>query len=190
MISDYVDEILEYLEEHKIPKETVIAIYQTGSSLYFKDCGDVDIRVIATKRVPLPNQAYIDGKYCDIIVRTPEDWNHASEEKYESYFLAQCPDEILLYGSESKVKKYDPLTDKQVQSSILKFYEKKLFNDSLTKPKKLWNFLLLAFKLQNNSNKLTEYQLKEMNKARKGLISAEKYRPLFDELKKQIFGGN
>lgn len=186
-----VEKLLEILNSEGVSKEEIICIFQCGSSLFFEDAGDVDYMVFTKDRHLYSLNHEIDGKEIDIVPHTLDEWNNEIlKREYEPYFLDECPHRILVYGDDSKIKKYDPLTDYKVRKTIMQFYANRLFckNRNL-KEKRLWCFLRFAFAIKNGKHEFTDFQLKEMNKARLGKISVEKYRPLFDELNYQILGG-
>ena len=56
------------------------------------------------------------------------------------------------------------------------------------KDKRLWNFLLFAFKVKNESNALSSAQIEKMQTAHDGDLTKADCKYLFDELKEIIYG--
>lgn len=189
-VSNLVPQLLNILNKEGIKEEEIECIVQCGSSLYFDDIGDLDFIVFTPTKYALGLGYEIDGVPCDIISKSSIEWRDVLNQEYEPFFLDECMNWKTIYGDSSKIKKYDPLTDERVRKVIMKFYDRRLFcKEPITQPKRLYCFLRFAYILENKSFTYTERQLKEMLKAKKGLISKEKYRPLFDYLKEQILGG-
>ena len=83
--------------------------------------------------------------------------------------------------------------NKDLQKYVINVYDKGLFNyDENQKKirrmtnKRLWNFLLFAYKLTNKSNTLTASQIATMQKAHDLELDKEEFRPLFNQIKGSV----
>ena len=104
---------------------------------------------------------------------------------------------MTIYGNDKDFVRHDILKDKELARRILENYDKGLFHYknsnilygySPMPPKRLWNFLMFAYKLKNNSHRLTKRQLKEIQKVHDSEVNVGQYEPLFNEISEILKG--
>ncbi|MBQ4060412.1 MAG: hypothetical protein IJD46_00140, partial [Bacilli bacterium] len=166
-----------------------------GSSLYLETENDIDFKVIVKRYNPKAQvlKAFnIQGYRVECCYYTFKDWANIMNYK-KAYYLDQCPDMICIYGDDSNFVRFDPVNDKEVRKYLVKIYDEHLFNYNENKkgsyefkPKRLWNFLLFAYKLTNKSNTLTASQVATMQKAHDLELDKEEFRPLFNQIKGSV----
>ena len=171
---------------------------QEGSSLYLKDYGDIDFKVIVKSKnenADTSRQFDIDGHIVECVFYTLKEWNDIIKYKKMIYFVTESPDMKVVYGSDRKFVRHDVVKDKYVAKRVLENYDRCFFNyveDSKKygwypmEEKRLWNFLLFYFKCENKSHRLTQKQLKIPQKAHDLKYSKTMFRDYFNKLKGEI----
>lgn len=198
----FVDKLLDQMAAIGVARRTVQAIFIEGSALYLENPGDIDFKILVTWHNPkaeIGRSFEIDGYKVECTYYTLAEWNAVDQTARSFYFITEAPDMILVYGSDLGFKRFDVVSDKALARKVLDIYGKQLFNyqapvrdngrtmrndaDPLRlSSKRLWNFLLFAYKIQNGSHKLTAKQMQAVQNAHDGKTSVEDYRRLFAEL--------
>lgn len=188
----FSNRVLAQVLKHGYRECDIIAIFQVGSSLYLKNTGDIDFKVLVSE---LHGDEYFPpftykGIKCECSIHSLKSWNNL-DGQYRAIYIAESNDMKLIYGCDKTVKKYDVLNDKDSQQYLMNLYNIALFNPTtMSKPfeeKRLWNFLLFAFKYKNKSERLTPKQLKVLQQAHDLKVDKEQFRGLFNEMKGEIF---
>lgn len=194
----FVSELLANLSAIGYPLHSIICILQEGSSLYLKDYGDIDFKVIVKSKnetADVSRQFDIDGHIVECVFYTLKEWNDIIKYKKMIYFVTESPDMKVVYGSDRNFVRHDVVKDKFVAKRVLENYDRCLFNyieDNKKfgwhpmEEKRLWNFLLFYFKRENKSHKLTQKQLKILQKAHDLKYSKTMFRDYFNKLKGEI----
>jgi len=192
---EFVEELISNLNKIGITTYNIECILAEGSSLYLETENDIDFKVIVKRYNPKAQvlKAFnIQGYRVECCYYTFKDWANIMNYK-KAYYLDQCPDMICIYGNDSKFVRFDPVNDKEVRKYLVKIYDEHLFNYDENKkgsyefkPKRLWNFLLFAYKLTNKSNTLTASQVATMQKAHDLELDKEEFRPLFNQIKGSV----
>lgn len=180
------------LERNGISPFNIECILQYGSSTYVRKPDDYDFKVIVKKHSEHTHNL-LDTTILDIKVQcvfySLKDWNNILNERAQCV-VAESTEMICVYGDDSNFKRYNIVEDKDAQKYVLSIYDEFFFNckdqDFYLGDKRLWNFLVFAFKLKNKSNLLTKHQLSLINKAHDLKLNKEKFRPLFNSLKEEI----
>ena len=194
----FVSELLANLSAIGYPLHSIICVLQEGSSLYLKDYGDIDFKVIVKSKnenADTSRQFDIDGHIVECVFYTLKEWNDIIKYKKMIYFVTESPDMKVVYGSDRKFVRHDVVKDKYVAKRVLENYDRCFFNyveDSKKygwypmEEKRLWNFLLFYFKCENKSHRLTQKQLKILQKAHDLKYSKTMFRDYFNKLKGEI----
>lgn len=184
--------LIEELEKRGVRKNTIECILQEGSSLYLTNPNDLDFKVIVSHYNPKAEThkpIIIEGKKIECCFYTFKDWERVTSYK-KAYFIVESQDMKCVYGNDSKFKRYNVLEDIELQKYVVEIYDKNLFNPKgKIKPfekKRLWNFLLFASRVKNNSQRLTAEQIDMMQKAHDLQVEVAEVRPMFDSLKNSI----
>lgn len=195
MTSEFINKLLDELERRGIRRNTIECILQEGSSLYLENPNDLDFKVIVSYYNPKAetfSPIVIDGTAVECCFYTPRDWNRVCDYK-KAYFIVECPDMKCVYGDDSNFKRYDVLHDKNLQKYIINIYDKFLFNVDPNnkkiqpfKKKRLWNFLLFAYRIKNNSLEVTSTQLNTIQNAHDQKVEVESYQVLFEDIKRIV----
>lgn len=163
-----------------------------GSSLYVKHYDDFDFKVIVKKRTEHTGETLeeeILGTKVHLVFYTLTEWQDIMNER-DQCVVVECNEMECVYGSDSVFPRYDVVNDKEVQRYVLNLFDEQFFNvkdpEMYLGDKRLWNFLVFAFKVRNHSNKLSFYQKHLVNKAHDLKLDKEKFRPLFEKLKEEI----
>lgn len=185
-----IETLIKCLNKIGISPYNIICILQEGSSLYVKHPNDIDYKVIVKKLNPVADieqDFIIGGKKVECVYYTLKEWENVMLE-HNAYFITECKDMKCVYGDDSKFKRYDVVNDINVQKYVLGIYDKYFFKDSdmYLGDKRLWNFLVFAYKVLNKTDKLTEEQLNLVNKAHDLKLNKDDFRPLFEKLKEEI----
>lgn len=188
-----IKELIEELEKRGVRKNTIECILQEGSSLYLTNPNDLDFKVVVSHYNPKAEThkpIIIDNKKIECCFYTFKDWERVTSYK-KAYFIVESQDMICVYGDGSKFKRYNVLEDIKLQKYVLDIYDKYLFNvtNNKIKPfgkKRLWNFLLFAYRIKNNSRELIPAQIDMMQKAHDLKLEVIEVKPLFDSLKNII----
>ena len=195
----FVRKLLKSLAEIGIKKTDIICILLGGSSLYLNNSKDIDLKVIVKYRDPHVQESRsfdINGTEVDCIYYTLNEWNSI---KYREtiYFVTESPDLVTIYGDDKNFIRHDILKDKELARRILENYNRSLFHYqdenilygyNPMPPKRIWNFLMFAYKLKNNSHRLTKSQLKEIQKVHDSEVNVGQYEPLFNEISEILKG--
>ena len=195
----FVRKLLKNLAEIGIKKTDIICILQGGSSLYLSNCKDIDLKVIVKYRNPHVQESRsfdINGYEVDCIYYTLNEWSNI---KYREtiYFVTESPDLVTVYGDDKDFVRHDILKDKELARRILENYDRSLFhykNENLLygysemPSKRIWNFLMFAYKLKNKSHRLTKKQLKEIQQVHDSEVNVGQYEPLFNEISEILKG--
>lgn len=197
IITDKFKELLiKNLNSIGIPTSNIECILVEGSALYLKKASDIDFKVILKRYNPKAETIKIfniNGFKVECCYYTFKDWSRVINYKKNAQYIVESADMICIYGDDSKFTRFDVINDNELQKYIINVYDHCLFNYEENnkngykmKAKRLWNFLLFAFKIQNKSNTLTVDQLSVLQQAHDLVIDKEEYRPLFNELKVQL----
>lgn len=193
---EFLETLIKNLNGIGVTTSSIQAIYLCGSALYIDSPNDVDLKIMVRSINPkaeILRNFNILGVEVQPHLYTFRDWKRVREYKLAT-FIAESSDMLLIYGSEdNRFFKHDVTVDVEAQAYLLNIYDRYLFNYKKEnketyefKPKRLWNFLLFAFKVLNASNTLTPEQIVELNKAHNKEVTLEEYRPLFEEIKSRI----
>lgn len=179
-----------------IPTINIECILIEGSALYLKKANDIDFKVILKRYMPKAEtikQFTINGFKVECCYYTFKDWARVTNYKNNAQYISESSDMICIYGDDSNFRRFDIVNDKNLQKYVIDIYDRNFFNydkknkkSFLLEDKRLWNFLLFAFKVQNGSNDLTHEQLSILQDAHDLKIDKETYRPLFNEIKSQL----
>jgi len=185
-----IEILIKKLNEIGISPYNIICILQEGSSLYITNPNDIDYKVIVKKLNPVTDiekDFLINGKTVQCVYYTEKEWNNVMLD-HIAYFITESVDMKCVYGDDSNFKRYDVVNDINVQKYVLGIYENHFFKDSdkYLGDKRLWNFLVFAFKVINRSHKLTKEQLNLVQKAHDLKLNKEDYIPLLEKLKEEI----
>lgn len=194
----FINEILKHINGIGISTYNIECILIEGSSLYLENANDIDLKVIVKRyndKAEMIRSFSISNYKVDCTYYTVRDWNKVMDFKKDAQYIVESPDMICIYGDDKNFKRFDPINDKEVQRFVLNVYDKNFFNFDeknkntfLMKDKRLWNFLLFAYKVKNKSNTLTALQIETMQRAHDLELNKEDYRPLFNEIKEIING--
>ncbi len=188
-------QLIENLNKIGITTSSIECILLEGSALYLQQPNDIDFKVILKRyfnKAEMRRCFFINGYTVECVYYTFDDWANVTKYKSNAQYIVESKDMICIYGNDSKFFRYDVVTNKELQSYIINVYDKLFFNykenDKTNKmsDKRLWNFLLFAFKLQNNDDNLSDEQLELLQKAHDLELNKEDYLPLFNELKERI----
>lgn len=181
--------LIECLNKIGISPYNIVCILQEGSSIYLDKYNDIDYKVILKKIVPealIDQDFIIGGKKVQCVYYTEKEWENVMLEQ-NAYFITECMDMKCVYGDDSNFKRYDIVNDINARKYVLGIYEKFFFSDNnYLEEKRLWNFLLFAAKVKNNSHKITRKQKKLIQKAHDLKLNKADYLPLFEKLKEEI----
>lgn len=193
----FIEKLLIKINKIGITKYNIKCILLEGSALYLDSFNDLDFKVIVKYYAPKAETLFnfnIDGYTVECCYYTSTDWKKVHQNRKDAQYIAEAPDMITIYGHDDDFYRHDIVTDKNLQKYILDVYDKHLFNYNkknketyLFKDKRLWNFLLFAYKVKNNSHTLSNKQLANLQLAHDGLLTKEEFRSLFDELKELIY---
>lgn len=193
----FVDELLENLRAIGVSQESIRAILIEGSALYIENPHDIDFKVIVNRENPkaeIGKSFFIKGYKVECTHYTLDEWNNIDRSSRIYYYLTQTPDMILVYGTDEGFKRFDVVADEEIARKVYDIYDKYLFNYDAENartakrvrpkmpPKRLWNFLLFAFKRINRSHILTDEQRRLVQDAHDLKLSVESYRGLFKSL--------
>lgn len=188
------DNILDHLEGIGVPKSTVRAILLCGSALYLDEPNDIDVKVMVRSLNPkaeVLRDFEFDGLKVQTNIYTFKDWALVKNYK-NAYFIQEAQDMVLIYGDDTRFERFDVL-EQENKEYLIDIYDRFLFNynendkKAYQMPKKrLWNFLLFAFKVENNSNVLTPEQKTLIKQAHNLDFELEDFRDLFNNLKNEI----
>ena len=200
----FVEDLLQRMHDIGVARKTVMAIFVEGSALYLANPNDIDFKVIVAWHNPkaeIGRSFTIKGYRVECTYYRLTEWNNVDKGKRIFYYVTESPDMILVYGSEVGFKRFDIVADRELARKVYGLYDKYLFNyEPPTRParrgtareqeknpmqmppKRLWNFLLFAYKLYNNSHTLTEMQLQKVQDAHDCKSTLEDYRGLFVQL--------
>ena len=194
----FTSELLSNLSAIGYPLNSIICVLQEGSSLYLKDYGDLDFKVIVRSKnenADISRQFDIDGHVVECVFYTLKEWNDIVKYKKMVYFVTESPDMKVLYGSDRNFVRHDVVKDKFVAKRVLENYDRCFFNyvEENKKygwypmeDKRLWNFLLFYFKRENKTHKLTQKQLKILQKAHDLKYQKTMFKDYFNKLKGEI----
>ena len=189
---DFVPELIKEIQKCGISRFNIKCVWHYGSSLYVKHYDDYDFKVIVKNRTEHTRntiETKVLGSKCHIVFYTQSEWNDIMNER-DQCVVTECNEMECIYGSEEGLIKYDVIHDEEVKRYVLILFDENFFNctnqDFYLGDKRLWNFLLYAFKVKNKSNRLSWYQRHLINKAHDLKIDKEKFRPLFERLKEEI----
>lgn len=197
---EFISELLSSLKSIGYGTDNIECVLQEGSSLYLKDYGDIDFKVIVKNRNPNADtnrQFDIQGKIVECVFYTLRDWNEIPNYKKMLYFITESPDMKLIYGSDKNFVRHDVVKDKSLALKVLENYDRCFFNyvednkkfGFMQMPdKRLWNFLLFYFKVENNSHRLTPKQLKILQKAHDLKYSKTMFKEYFYKMKGENYG--
>lgn len=188
----FVPELIKEIQKFGISRFNIKCIWHYGSSLYVKNYDDYDFKIIVKNRTEHTRNT-IETKVLDnkvhLVFYTESEWNDILNER-DQCVVSECNEMECVYGEDSGLTKFDIIHDKEVQKYVLCLFDEYFFNcideDFYLGDKRLWNFLLFAFKVKNKSNRLRLYQKHLINKAHDLKIDKEKFRPLFENLKEEI----
>lgn len=188
----FVDGVIAELQKVGVIKYNIVCIMHYGSSLYVKHYDDYDFKVIVKHHTPHTKNT-VEGKVLNTKIHyvfyTMSEWNNILNER-DQCVVAECNEMTCIYGDDSEFYRYDVVIDKEVQKYLVTTYDEHLFNcedqEFYLGDKRLWNFLLFAFKVKNQSDKLKWRQRHLINKAHDLKLNKEKFRPLFNELKEKL----
>lgn len=194
----FVNELLNCINSVGIATYNIECILVEGSSLYLKKVNDIDLKVIVKRynnKAEMIRSFNISNHKIDCTYYTLRDWEKVMEFKKDAQYIVESPEMICIYGNDENFKRFDPVNDKEVQRFVLSVYDKNFFNYDkknktafLMKDKRLWNFLLFAFKVKNKSNNINSFQLELLQKAHDLELKKEDYLPLFNEIKEIVNG--
>lgn len=192
---EFVEELISNLNKIGITTYNIECILAEGSSLYLDNVNDLDFKVIIKRhndKAETIRTFNVLGYKVECCYYTYKDWANVMKYK-KAYFITESPDMICVYGDDARFFRYDPVNDKEAQKYLVKIYDEHLFNYDENKkgsyefkPKRLWNFLLFAYKLTNKSNTLTASQVATMQKAHDLELDKEEFRPLFNQIKGSV----
>ena len=201
----FVEMLLDEMRKIGVERKSVRAVFIEGSALYLEHPGDIDFKVIVEWHNPkaeIGKAFRIKGYKVECTYYTLAEWNSVDKSRRIFYYITESPDMVLVYGTEDGFKRYDVVRDRDLARKVLGFYDKHLFNVSttdrmrgrneeepITMPKKrLWIFLLFAYKIMNGSHTLTEEQMRETQAAHDLNTKIEDYRTLFESLQNEMMG--
>lgn len=195
---EFVSQLLSNLDSIGYSINNIECILQEGSSLYLKNCGDIDFKVIVKHINPSADagrQFIINGQTVECVFYTLRDWNEVATFKKMCYFITESPDMKVIYGSDRDFIRHDIVKDNELAKKVLDNYDKCFYNfkEEYVKQgyyqmeeKRLWNFLLFYFKRENKSHKITQKQLKILQKAHDLKYSKTMFKDYFNKLKGEI----
>lgn len=193
---EFVEELISNLNKIGITTYNIECILAEGSAIYLDSFNDIDFKVIVKRynnKAEISQTFEIQGHKVECCYYTFKDWNRIFEYRTNAHYIAESPDMICVYGDDSRFTRYDVINNKDLQKYVLNVYDKGLFNyDENQKKirrmsnKRLWNFLLFAYKLTNKSNTLTASQVATMQKAHDLELDKEEFRPLFNQIKGSV----
>ena len=196
--NNFVSDLLYCLDDIGYPASEIVCILQEGSSLYLKDCGDIDFKVVVKNKnshADILKEFDIEDKRVDCVFYSLKEWNEIAKYKKMLYFITESPDMLLVYGTDKDFVRHDILKDKELARRVLDNYDKcfwnyqesyKIYGYYPMEEKRLWNFLLFYFKCENKSHKLTRKQLKILQKAHDLKYSKTMFKDYFNKLKGEI----
>lgn len=196
----FVEELLKNLKSVGVSRESVRAIFIEGSALYLENPNDIDFKVIVKWRnlkAEIGKVFRIKGYRVECTYYTLDEWNRVDQSKRVFYYVTESPDMILVYGTDEGFKRFDVVSDETLARKVYNLYDKYLFNfkalentdrrsdeEPMKMPqKRLWNFLLFAYKIINGSHTLTAEQIRAVQDAHDLKTSIEDYRGLLDKLR-------
>jgi len=192
LTNEFVEDLLKELQKAGVIKFNIVCILHYGSSLYVKNYDDFDFKVIIKRRTPHTNntiETRVLGSKVHIVFYTLSEWNNILNER-DQCVVSECNEMTCVYGDDSEFTRYDVVHDKEVQKYVLNLFDENFFNCTKDEfylgDKRLWNFLLFAFKVRNKSNKLKWYQRHLINKAHDLKLNKENFRPMFERLQEEI----
>ena len=196
--NNFVSDLLYCLDDIGYPASEIVCILQEGSSLYLKDCGDIDFKVVVKNKnshAEILKEFDIEDKRVDCVFYSLKEWNEIAKYKKMLYFITESPDMLLVYGTDKDFVRHDIVKDKELARRVLDNYDKcfwnyqesyKIYGYYPMEEKRLWNFLLFYFKCENKSHKLTQKQLKILQKAHDLKYSKTMFKDYFNKLKGEI----
>lgn len=191
------DLFLQIEHEHNIPRDDIECILLCGSALYFENPHDIDFKVILKNTNNVSQKTLsklnVQNYTVDCLYYTPASWKSVTKTHYPCQFITESPDLLCIYGSDKKFYRFDILKSKSLKKYIATIWDKYFFNirnaktDNLFTDKRLWNFLLFAYKILNNSHILTEQQKIQLQKAHDGELIKETFIPTYNEVVSKIY---
>jgi len=192
LTNNFKTNLFKELEKFGVSKYNISYVLLYGSSLYVKHYDDYDFKIIVKRRTEHTKntiETEVCGTKVHFVFYTIEEWNDLLNER-DQCVVAECNEMICIYGEKNKLKMYDCINDKEVQEYLITLYDEMLFNcennDFYLGDKRLWNFLLFAFKFKNKSNHISWYQRLLINRAHDLKLDKEKFRPLFISIKEEL----
>ena len=140
-------------------KDKVVGVYQVGSSLYLENFGDIDLIALTTEPIYVRKRFEYKGHRVNLQARPK-----SVMESLGNVFIAEIKDIKCIYG-EDTIERIDILEHEEMVEPLLKRYEEIIVRE----PKRKWNYLLLKFKAENKSHKLSEEQIAKLQKAHDGV---------------------
>lgn len=196
--NNFVSDLLYCLDDIGYPASEIVCILQEGSSLYLKNCGDIDFKVVVKNKdshADILKEFDIEDERVDCVFYSLKEWNEIAKYKKMLYFITESPDMLLIYGTDKDFVRHDIVKDKELARRVLDNYDKcfwnyqesyKIYGYYPMEEKRLWNFLLFYFKCENKSHKLTQKQLKILQKAHDLKYSKTMFKDYFNKLKGEI----
>lgn len=189
---NFVEDLLKELQKVGVIKFNIVCILHYGSSLYVKNYDDYDFKVIVkhhTQHTKNTVETRVANTKVHVVFYTLSEWNNILNER-DQCVVSECNEMTCVYGDDSEFTRYDVVHDKEVQKYVLNLFDENFFNCTKDEfylgDKRLWNFLLFAFKVRNKSNKLKWYQKHLINKAHDLKLNKENFRPMFERLQEEI----
>ena len=198
---NFVATLLDEMQRIGVERKSVRAIFIEGSALYLDHPGDIDFKIIVAWHNPkaeIGKAFRIKGYKVECTYYTLDEWNSVDKSRRIFYYITESPDMILVCGTDDGFKRYDVVKDRDLARKVLGFYDRCLFNappkerrgredEEIRMPqKRLWNFLLFAYKIMNGSHRLTAEQMREVQAAHDLKTSIEDHRVLFESLQKEM----
>lgn len=188
----FKEELINNINAIGIPTSNIECILLEGSALYLKQPNDLDFKVILKRYMPKAETMRsfdICNHKVECCYYTFNDWANVYKYKKDAQYITESSDMICIYGDDSKFVRHDVVNNKELQKYVLNVFDKNFFNykeenknSYKMDDKRLWNFLLFAFKVKNKSNNLTAEQLIKLQMAHDLKIGKESHRLLFNEL--------
>ena len=187
--NDFITELISRLESIGVSTNDIVCILHGGSSLYLDNYSDIDLKVIVKRHNPYAKEEMsfnIQNMKVDCCYHTVNEWNSVLS-KDRSYYVCESVDMKKVIGNDTQLKRYDCVKDQEVRKHLIDVYDKHLFGaEADFEEKRLWNFLLFYFKCENNSHRLTQKQLKILQKAHDLKYSKTMFKDYFNKLKGEI----
>ncbi len=197
----FVEALLDEMQKIGVERKSVHAIFIEGSALYLEHPNDIDFKIIVgwyNPKAEIGKPFRVMDCSVECTYYTLEEWNRVDQSRRIFYYVTESPDMILVYGTDEGFKRFDVIEDRDLAKKVLGFYDKYLFNappermrarggeEEYRMPqKRLWNFLLFAYKIMNGSHELSREQMRAVQDAHDLKASIEDYRTLFEELRRK-----